>query len=148
MKDKIVELLKSNKANFELREYPLELKSAFEVSKYINFPYRQMFKSLLCVYKNKYYLMLLPSEKNINFKKIGFPLKFAPKYMVEKTTGYKLGSVSPFLLRTNIQIIVDLSINDYTQISVGCGEYGYELIVAVNDFLSILKPQIQEISIH
>ena len=130
--NKIEKYLTKIGAEYEIRNYSTNCTSAIEVSKKIGFPYDQMYKSLLCRNENSYILVVIPSKSKLNNK-----YKLVETSLVEKLTGYPIGAVSPILIKNNIQVLIDESVNKYQKVSIGCGEYGKELIISPNELIRI-----------
>jgi len=65
-------------------------------------------------------------------------LSMASQEEVLAATGYSLGAVSPFGLPAPMRILVDESILDEEEISIGSGERGVTVIVSSKDFFAAL----------
>src|SRR3990172_2360417 len=65
-------------------------------------------------------------------------LSMASQEEVLAATGYSLGAVSPFGLPAPMRILVDESILDEEEISIGSGERGVTVIVRSKDFFAAL----------
>lgn len=142
--NKVETFLNKLKIKYEIKTYSINCESAFDASREINFLYDQMYKSLLCVNNQKYVLLLIQSSKRIstNLEK---DYALANKHDINKITGYKLGTVSPICLDSNIKILIDRSIENFDEVSIGCGEFGKELIISSRDLIRITKAEIIEI---
>jgi len=148
MNPRIKQFLESNKIPYELRTYSASVKSAEEASREIHFPVSQMFKSLVCEDKRgNYYLILIPCNKKADLKIIAKDCKFIEIGKVANITGYEVGTVSPFCLKTEMKILIDKSALGFELIGVGCGSKGTELVVNRKQVLDCLNAEVLEIAI-
>lgn len=65
-------------------------------------------------------------------------LTMASQAEVLAVTGYQIGAVAPFGLRTPLRVLVDESVLAQTEISIGSGERGTTIIMATADLLRAL----------
>ena len=65
-------------------------------------------------------------------------LTMADRDDVLAVTGYPIGAVGPFGLRTPMRILVDRSVAEQRQISLGSGTRGTAIIMATVDLLQLL----------
>jgi len=67
-------------------------------------------------------------------------LTLASEEEVRAATGYPLGAVSPFGLPAPMRILVDQSVLDQEDISIGSGERNSTVFLKVSDLLKTLSP--------
>ena len=58
--------------------------------------------------------------------------------MLFRSTGYQIGSVSPFGNPTQLRVIVDESVPQQTEVSIGSGVRGTTVFIAVKDLMPAL----------
>jgi len=67
-------------------------------------------------------------------------LTMASEEEVRKATGYPLGAVSPFCLPAPMRLLVDQSVLDQENISIGSGERNSTVFLKVSDLMKALGP--------
>jgi len=67
-------------------------------------------------------------------------LTMASEEEVRKATGYPLGAVSPFGLPAPMRLLVDQSVLDQENISIGSGERNSTVFLKVSDLMKALGP--------
>ena len=67
-------------------------------------------------------------------------LTMASEEEVRKATGYPLGAVSPFGLPAPMRLLVDQSVLDQENISIGSGERNSTIFLKVSDLMKALGP--------
>jgi len=65
-------------------------------------------------------------------------LTTASKEEVKRVTGYELGAVSPFGLPAPVRILVDESVTQPDEVSIGSGERGATVILTAGDLMRAL----------
>lgn len=105
----------------------------------------QVVRSLLFRIKAGEYVMVLATgTRKISWKRmrayysqsrISMP---GPDEVVE-VTGYEVGTVNPFRLKTPIPILVDQSVRKRKEISIGSGVRGTGIVMKVGDLLRALE---------
>jgi prolyl-tRNA editing enzyme YbaK/EbsC (Cys-tRNA(Pro) deacylase) len=58
---------------------------------------------------------------------------------VLQVTGYELGAVSPFGIPTLLRILVDQSVLEQEEVSIGSGERGVTVILLTKDLMDALE---------
>jgi prolyl-tRNA editing enzyme YbaK/EbsC (Cys-tRNA(Pro) deacylase) len=110
-------------------------RSAQDVVELFGCPLSHVIKTLLFT-NDKHVIVCLPGDKNVNIEKLKkllniSVLKIASPQEVEHITGYKIGSVTPFIKSTenNIEYVLDRSCLIPQRINIGSGlpEVGLEI---------------------
>lgn len=70
-------------------------------------------------------------------------LTMASEEEVLRTTGYPIGAVSPFGMPTQLPVLIDESVTDQEEVSIGSGVRGTTVILRVADLLKALPDAIQ-----
>lgn len=65
-------------------------------------------------------------------------LTTASREEVERITGYKLGAVSPFGLPAPLRVLVDESVRQPEEVSIGSGKRGATVILRTSDLMDAL----------
>ena len=130
---KIEKLLSKEGISYQLASYDPIVKSAEEASEQIGIPVERMIKSLIIKTKEKFAMFLIPSPKKIDIEKantvLNSKLTMASPVEVLEITGYKIGTVTPFFLKTNIEIFIDFSVNCFDRVGIASGVRGTEIIL-------------------
>ena len=148
--EKIESLLKEKSINYRLGRYSLNTKNASQAARQINFPEEQMLKSIITDSDGDFMLFLIPSPKKINIVKVNQLLKkninITPKEKVEEITGQRIGTITPFYLKTNIPIYLDFSVLNFNEVSVASGVLGIEIILNPEALKTIVSAQILDLN--
>lgn len=141
MANDIENYLTSQNIKFEIKNYSPLAKNAREAAEEMGMPEEQLLKSLLLKSKSGYILLLIPSPAKIDFNELSQRLneiyELAPPEDVADITGYQIGTVSPFCLKTNIPIYLDKAALVMDLVGVGSGKKGKEIILNTNDLFMI-----------
>ncbi len=103
----------------------------------------QVFKTLVVsLDKNKLCVAVLPVSSLLSFKKTAKAAKckkctMAEKPLVEKTTGYVAGGISPLGQKKKLPAFIDISAREFSTIYISAGRRGLEIELAPED-LAIL----------
>jgi Cys-tRNA(Pro) deacylase len=93
--------------------------------------------------RDDYALVLIAGPKQISWRTLRrhlaqSRLTMASREEVLAVTGYEIGAVSPFGLPQSMRILVDQSVLDQAEISIGSGERGATVIMQVADLKQAL----------
>lgn len=148
--EKIEHFLNNNKIEFKAVKYPEKVKNADEALIHIGLPIRQIAKSLIIKTKDTFILFLLPSNKKLNTnsisKKLKTDLKLATTDEVFEISGYKVGAVSPLLMKNSIPIYMDESLIKFQEVGIGSGSKGIEIILNPNDLTRLLDITVMDLT--
>ncbi len=109
----------------------------------------QVIRSILFrLNEGEYAMVLIAGKKQISWKALrqhfGMSrLTMASPEEVLEVTGYKIGTVSPFGLKTPIPILADQNVFSQTAVSLGSGRAGIALLMLTED----LKKALGEIEV-
>jgi len=140
--DEVKKMLEDKSIKYEIKEYNPNVKDAITASKEMNLDISQIIKSLLTVKKNKYYLLLLSSDKKLKRN----DYKMANINDIEKITGYKIGTVTPINLKNEIPIIVDKRIFELEKISIASGKRGFDILIETKYLKELINYKIEDLS--
>lgn len=130
-----IDYLEQNGAQYKLYTYPTENGplAAMDVAAYFGYSPERLFKTLVTTdNKGSYYVFCLPAENRIDLKKaagvVGAKnLQMVKTEIFEELTGYSHGGCSPFGLKTQLPIYVDLTAQEWETIYISGGKVGYLL---------------------
>ncbi len=94
----------------------------------------------------KYYLAVLPGDRAIDmnvikrFARANEGVMFAPKDRAEQLTGCVMGSVPPFTFNPQLELIVDPSIRENSEIVFNAGTLDRSIFMSVEDYISVTNP--------
>lgn len=140
--EELIKFLKDKNIKYEIKKYNPNVKDTLTASKEINLDISQIIKTLLVIKKNRYYLLLLSSDKKVKSNEY----KMANINDIERITGYKLGTVTPIKLKSKIPIIVDKKIFKLKTISIASGKRGFDILIETNDLKKLINYKIEDIS--
>jgi Cys-tRNA(Pro)/Cys-tRNA(Cys) deacylase len=126
---------------YEIKSYNPNTKSVKEAAYEMNINIDNMLKTILVRNNEEYKLVLIPINKKIT----NLNYKLADRNCIEDITGYVVGSVSPFLLKNKLSIIIDPKINNMEKISISTGIKGYEVILKTKDLINITSSTFDQI---
>ncbi|HMD88798.1 MAG TPA: YbaK/EbsC family protein [Anaerolineaceae bacterium] len=95
--------------------------------------------------QDEYLMVLITGGRQVSWKALRrylgrSRLTMASEDEVLKVTGYHIGTVSPFGLPQAMRILVDQSVVDEVEISLGSGERGVAIMMKSKDLLNALNP--------
>lgn len=93
--------------------------------------------------KGEYAMVLMAGPSQISWRALReylgrSRLTTAKREEVLQVTGYELGAVSPFGLPAPLRLLVDASVLEQEEISIGSGERGVTVILRVDDLMRAL----------
>lgn len=101
-----------------------------------------MFKTLITQAGDNFYCAVVPVEKELSLRKLARVLgekkvKMASPRDVERLSGYVLGGVSPFAMRTKLPTVVDQSATKFDRVYVSAGARGLVAEVSPTDLIEV-----------
>jgi prolyl-tRNA editing enzyme YbaK/EbsC (Cys-tRNA(Pro) deacylase) len=144
-------ILKQHGVSHIIHPHPPGAGSAEEVANHLGIRISQMYKSLLLKTSAGYVICCIPVPNRANIEAISRSLRvkkvsFARLDQVPGHPGLKPMGVTP-LLQPEFPLLVDSAISSQDKIYIG-GGVGYEVEVAVKEFIAGLDPAIGPYSIR
>ena len=139
-----VESLKNKGTSFKLHEYrhdPSASSYGEEAAEKLGVEFTRVFKTLVVSGEDRsLYVAVIPISGQLNLKAMAKAvgvkkLAMADKKLVEKTTGYVLGGVSPLGQKKPLITVVDETAQDFETIYVSAGKRGLEIEIACADLI-------------
>jgi len=140
--EELKQFLQENKIEYQICSYDPNVKSTTLAADQMNLKVNQIVKSLLVLKKNKYYLLLLSSDNKVSNNQY----KMADKDKIKEITGYELGSVTPFFLKSNIDIILDEKVQKLDKVSIASGTRGYDILLSPQDLIKLVNARIEKLT--
>ena len=150
-------VLEQNKVPYEVLEYPNTIRDAQEVAEALGVPYFTVFKTLVAEVvgdptQKKPYLAIVPSEKQLNLKKLAKAIgakkmQMASQKDAERMTGLQVGGISALaLLDKSWKVFLDQSASDLQHIVISAGQRGLQIRLPVSPLIRIVNAHIADIS--
>ena len=108
-------------------------------------------KSMLLKAKDKFVLVVMSGDKKLDSKKLkkvlGIKdLRFASPAEVKDKMGCIVGACYPFGSIANLETLLDKSLLDQSEISINPGLHHKSILLNIEDFVMVEKPQIVDVS--
>jgi len=148
-------ILKKAKVNFIIHEYkhdPQCESYGDEAAAKLGVIKQRVFKTLVVKSENSLFVAIVPVSSKLSLKELAKVLgvkkiAMADTKIVEKSTGYVLGGVSPFGQKKRLVTVIDKSVLNYDTIFVSAGKRGLEVEINPLIFSKFLSCKFEEISI-
>ena len=146
---KSTDYLKSKNIEFKLIHLTEIPKSAQDVERLYGCPLNHVLKTLLFISNEEPILVVVPGDKRVDKNKLSNlvdgKLRIANPDEVKSITGYNVGGVSPFGIKSNLKMIIDKTAFDPKTVNIGSGDaiIGIELKSA--DLKSIWSEKIEDL---
>jgi len=146
---------KKAKIDFKIHEYTHDPRSGSygeEAAEKLGIEKSRMFKTLVVVNEEKaLFVAVLPVSCQLNLKlfakAVGCKkIAMADRTVVEKTTGYVLGGVSPLGQKKRLFTVVDESAVSHNTIFVSAGRRGLDIELNPQDLLKLINGKFLEIT--
>ncbi|MEJ5273884.1 MAG: YbaK/EbsC family protein [Spirochaetota bacterium] len=152
MKTRGMIFLDEKKVDYQIKEYEFNEKGAVYAASSLNWPLSAMIKSIVIKGEKNFFLALIGGDKEISLKKAAQVLKekkivLASIEEAERISGYKVGGISPFGFKKQIQILLDKSLLKHDKIAINAGARGMIAILKLSDLINLISPIIYDISI-
>lgn len=112
----------------------------------------QVFKTLVTISKSKkYYVFMLPVEKELDLKKAANSVGEKSVEMIKMKellplTGYIHGGCSPIGMKKFFTTVVDSSAKNFDTIIFSAGKIGYQIEMSLDDLAKVIKFTTEEIT--
>ncbi|WP_153914418.1 Cys-tRNA(Pro) deacylase [Shewanella sp. TC10] len=119
----------------------------------LGLPPAQVFKTLVVMTDNKELVVaVIPVSKKLNLKLMAKAVAakksaMADKVLVEKTTGYVLGGVSPLGQKKHLRTVIDSSAKVLTTMYVSAGKRGLDMGLSPDDLCLLTKATFADIAV-
>ncbi|MCL1141212.1 Cys-tRNA(Pro) deacylase [Shewanella gaetbuli] len=149
-----VNLVKKHQLPYQLHEYqhdPSAQSYGLEAAEKLQVDPALVFKTLVVSTDSKQLVVaILPVEHQLNLKKVAKAIKakkvqMADSALVERTTGYILGGVSPLGQKKRLTTVIHQSAEALAQIYFSAGKRGLELQMSPIDLQSLLTAKFVDI---
>ena len=149
-----IDLLKQHKVTHQVHEYHHDKNAASygeEAAEKLQFDTARVFKTLVISSDNRLAVCVVPVSGQLDMKKAAKALGFkkcqmAEAKMVERTTGYVLGGVSPLGQKKALKTLIDSTAQNFETIYVSAGRRGLEIELSAEDLCELTQGDFQVIS--
>ncbi|OED51655.1 aminoacyl-tRNA deacylase [Aliivibrio fischeri] len=147
-------LLKKAKIEHQVLEYHHDPKAqayGLEAAEKLGLDQKKVFKTLVVQVDEKELVVgIIPVAEQLSMKLIakavkGKKAKMADPAVVQKTTGYVLGGVSPLGQKKRLKTVIDITAESLETIYVSGGKRGLDIGLAPKDLQQVLNAQFLDI---
>ncbi|XDF77054.1 Cys-tRNA(Pro) deacylase [Aliivibrio fischeri] len=147
-------LLKKAKIEHQVLEYHHDPKTqayGLEAAEKLGLDQKEVFKTLVVQVDEKELVVgIIPVADQLSMKLIakavkGKKAKMADPAVVQKTTGYVLGGVSPLGQKKRLKTVIDITAESLESIYVSGGKRGLDIGLAPKDLQQVLNAQFLDI---
>ena len=145
---------KRNKILHKIHEYSHDVSSESygrEAAEKMGITEDKVFKTLVVILDNMDLVVaIIPVSTKLSMKLVAKAIgakkvTMAEKLMVERSTGYILGGVSPLGQKKRLKTIIDSSVNNHSTIYVSAGRRGLEIELSPNDLIKLTSATLANI---
>ncbi|ACH65256.1 YbaK/ebsC protein [Aliivibrio fischeri MJ11] len=149
-----IKLLKKAKIEHQVLEYHHDPKAqayGLEAAEKLGLDQKEVFKTLVVQVDEKELVVgIIPVAEQLSMKLIakavkGKKAKMADPAVVQKTTGYVLGGVSPLGQKKRLKTVIDITAESLETIYVSGGKRGLDIGLAPKDLQQVLNAQFLDI---
>ncbi len=152
-KTNVMRMLDKHKINYKHYTYTnTDAISGTEVAKVLNQNPQQVFKTLVTVSKSKkYYVFMLPVEKELDLKKAAHAVGEKSIEMLKSKellplTGYIHGGCSPIGMKKFFTTTIDSSAQNFNTIIFSAGKIGYQVEMSLDDLKKVINFTLAQIT--
>ena len=146
-------ILDQKKIKYVVHEYPHEEGVCVDgetVAMLLNQDPNMVFKTLVTVFNNKYFVCVIPVNSELDLKKAAkcFNVKSLSMLAVKElfgVTGYVRGGCSPIGMKKVFPTIIDVSALSYSNIIFSAGKIGYQIEMSPNDLMKTINVSFNDI---
>ncbi|MUL03666.1 Cys-tRNA(Pro) deacylase [Aliivibrio fischeri] len=147
-------LLRKAKIEHQVLEYHHDPKAqayGLEAAEKLGLDQKEVFKTLVVQVDEKELVVgIIPVAEQLSMKLIakavkGKKAKMADPAVVQKTTGYVLGGVSPLGQKKRLKTVIDITAESLESIYVSGGKRGLDIGLAPKDLQQVLNAQFLDI---
>jgi Cys-tRNA(Pro)/Cys-tRNA(Cys) deacylase len=150
-----INVAKKLKINHTLHEYNHDTVAesfGLEAAEKLNVAPERIFKTLVVLLDNhELVVSIIPVPQKLSLKSIAKVMgekkaAMADKLIVERTTGYVLGGVSPLGQKKRLKTVVDASAIQFETIFVSAGRRGLEIELSPKDLIMLTRGMVADIT--
>ncbi|WP_432734561.1 Cys-tRNA(Pro) deacylase [Maridesulfovibrio sp. FT414] len=149
-----IRLAKKSKIKFSVHEYehdPSAEAYGKEAAEKLGVDPARVFKTLVAASGKDLYVAVVPVMKMLDLKLLAKAVgvkkaAMADVKIVEKTTGYVVGGVSPLGQKKLLKTVVDSSAEGFETIYVSGGRRGLDIELSPHDLVALLKGSFTELA--
>lgn len=150
-----IRAMKRHKINYDIHQYQHDVNTqsfGLEAAEKLAVDPKKIFKTLVVSTDTQQLAVaIVPVELKLNLKAMAKALKckkvkMADTQLVEKTTGYVLGGVSPLGQKKRLTTIMDAKCKDFACIFVSGGKRGLEIELSATDLAQLTQASFYDIS--
>ena len=130
-------------------QYSPALHSGEDVARAIGEPAGRVFKTLVVLCEpDAWLLVMVPSDRDLNLRKLAAAVgakrvRMATRREAEARTGLLVGGISALaLVDKPFAVYLDLQALNWESIYVSAGQRGYNLCIAVDDFVAVTDAEL------
>lgn len=153
-KTNVMRMLDKKKINYKHYSYAdTDAISGTEVAAALNQNPEQVFKTLVTVAKSKkYYVFMLPVEKELDLKKAAHAVNEKSIEMLKSKellplTGYIHGGCSPIGMKKFFTTTIDISAKNFPTIIFSAGKIGYQVELNLDDLQKTIPYTLADITV-
>lgn len=153
-KTNVMRMLDKKKINYKHYSYAdTDAISGTEVAAALNQNPEQVFKTLVTVAKSKkYYVFMLPVEKELDLKKAAQAVNEKSIEMLKSKellplTGYIHGGCSPIGMKKFFTTTIDISAKNFPTIIFSAGKIGYQVELNLDDLQKMIPYTLADITV-
>ncbi len=148
--DKILIFLEESKCKFKLSIHE-PVRTSEEAAKVRGVDIKTGAKAMVVKSKNDYYLLVLPANKNIDWKKVKKEVqikevRFATTEEAEQITGVQMGSDAPFGNILGLKTFFDKELMENEYLNFNIGRRTHSVQLKSKDLVTLVKPIIVDIT--
>ena len=151
-----IKMLKKAKVTYTIQQYQHDTTCESygeEAAQKLGVIQERVFKTLVVQSEDTLFVAVVPVSSKLSLKELAKvvgvkKIAMADAKIVEKSTGYVLGGVSPFGQKKRLVTVVDKSALEYETIFVSAGKRGLDVEISPQIFQELLSSKFEEISNH
>jgi Cys-tRNA(Pro)/Cys-tRNA(Cys) deacylase len=150
-KTNAMRMLEARKIPFETYTFDPDIHSAEGVAEVLGLPTHQVYKTLVVVrQQGKPLLVMVASDRELDLKQLAHAvgekkLRMASYKEAESLTGLQVGGISALaLINRGFEVYLDQAATELSQILVGAGCRGIDLMLNVEDLVRATKARVIE----
>ena len=134
---------------YSVHEYahdPASRSYGLEAAEKLGVDAARVFKTLVADVDGTLTVAIVPVEAQLDLKALGKRVTMADPKLVERTTGYVIGGISPLGQRKKLPTVLDESAFAFETIHVSAGRRGLEIELTPADLLALTNGQARRIA--